>query len=122
MARQVSVGLLLIVAGLLTNPACAAVVDVGKPLKPRAQQVIGKAWEHSEISQGERAKVTAAPDRIAAVLGAQPDVTALQPGQRAGSHDDQELVTQILTMAGEDGRPTAGVHVHLVRRSVPGSV
>ncbi|MCC4614431.1 hypothetical protein LL972_00040 [Xanthomonas campestris pv. asclepiadis] len=125
MTRQVSVRLLLIVAGLLNSPAHAAVVDVDKRFKPQAEQVLSdphKGQKHSEISQGERAKVTTALDRIEAALEAPPGVTALQSSQGTALQNDQELITQILTMAGEDGRPTAGARVHLVRRSVPSSV
>ncbi|MBB3781223.1 hypothetical protein FHY16_004031 [Xanthomonas campestris] len=125
MARQRGIGRLLIVIGLLTGPACAVASDIDMPSRPPAQQVpsdLHKGQTHSGISQDEHVKVTAAPERIAAASEAQPGVAALLPEQRAGSPNDQELITHILTMAGEDGRPTAGARVHLVRRSVPGSV
>ncbi|WP_253254181.1 hypothetical protein [Xanthomonas arboricola] len=125
MARQVSTAMLLSVIGFLISPACAMAVDGDAPPKPPAEQVrseLHTGAKHSEISQDERAKVTAALDCSKAALEAQPDVTVLHPDQRAALQNDQEPVTQILTMAGDDGRPTAGARVHLVRRSVPSSV
>lgn len=119
MARQVSTAMLLSVSVFLISPACAMAGDVGAPSKPPAKQVwsdMHKGAKHSEISQGERAKVTAALDCSEATLEAQPDVTVLQPDQRAALHNDQEPVTQILTKAGEDSRLVAGARVQLVRR------
>lgn len=121
MARQVSIAMLLSVIGLLISPACAMAGDVGTPSKPPAEQVrsdLHKGEKHSEISQDERAKVTAVPDRNHAALEAQPDLVVLQPHQGAALHGDQEPVTQILIKAGEDGRPIAGARVHPIRRRV----
>ncbi|NIK53929.1 hypothetical protein FHY14_003830 [Xanthomonas arboricola] len=119
MARQVSTAMLLSVSGYLISPACAMAGDVGTPSKPPAEQVrsdMHKGAKYFESSQDERAKVTGALDCSEAALEAQPDVTVLQPGQRAALHNDQEPVTQILTKASEDGRLVAGARVHLVRR------
>ncbi|MBB5734901.1 hypothetical protein FHT08_000666 [Xanthomonas campestris] len=121
MARQVSIAMLFGVIGLLITSACAAAVGGDMPPKPPAEQVrsdLHKSEKHSEISQDERAKVAAVPDRNQAALEAQPDVVALQPHQGAALHGDQEPITQILIKAGEDGRPIAGARVHLVRRRV----
>lgn len=118
MARQVSTAMLSVI-GFLISPACAMAGDVGMPSKPPAEQVrsdLHKGAKYFESSQDERAKVTGALDCSEAALEAQPDVTVLQPGQRAALHNDQEPVTQILTKASEDGRLVAGARVHLVRR------
>ncbi|WP_349792123.1 hypothetical protein ABQY74_015390 [Xanthomonas sp. WHRI 7064] len=118
MARQVSTAMLSVI-GFLISPARAIAGDVGTPSKPSAKQMwsdMHKGAKHSEISQGESAKVTAALDCSEATLEAQPDVTVLQLGQRAALHNDQESVTQILTKASEDGWLVAGARVHLVRR------
>lgn len=107
MEKQLRGWLLLVAVSILGVPTLAAAVDIGKPFKPQAEQVrtdLQKGEKYSEISQEERAKVTAALDRIEAVLDAQPDVQALQPDQRVAVTNDQELVTKILTRAGEDSR------------------
>ncbi|CAE6807700.1 hypothetical protein XA1314C_30230 [Xanthomonas arboricola] len=117
MARQVTA--MLSVIGFLISPARAIAGDLGTPSKPPAKQVrsdLHKGAKYFESSQDERAKVTAALDCSEATLEAQPDVTVLQPDQRAALHNDQEPVTQILTKAGEDGRLVAGARVQLVRR------
>ncbi|WP_238601340.1 hypothetical protein [Xanthomonas arboricola] len=125
MARQGGIGRLRMMTALLTSPACAVAVNPDRPCSPPAEQPrsdLHRGRTYSGISQDEHAKVAAAPDRIAAVVEAQPDIATLQPGQHAGPHHDQELVTRISTKAGEDGRPIAGARVQLVRRSGPGSV
>ncbi|WP_258072229.1 hypothetical protein [Xanthomonas arboricola] len=119
MARQVSIATLLGAIGFLVGPACAMAVDGGAPSKPTAQQVpddLHKRQKHSEISQGERVKVTVSLDRSDAALEAQRGVAALQSDRRAAVPGDQAFVTQISTKAGENGGLIAGARVHLVRR------
>lgn len=118
MARQVSTAMLLSVSGYLISPACAMAGDVGTPSKPPAEQVRSDMHKGAKYLRSVRvsAKVTSALDCSEATLEAQPDVTVLQPDQRAALHNDQEPVSQILTKAGEDDRLIAGARVQLVRR------
>ncbi|QJD70093.1 hypothetical protein HG421_13645 [Xanthomonas campestris pv. badrii] len=107
MARLWSVGGLLLAACLFSEHALAVVLNVDKPFKPQAAQVrtdLAAGEKYSEISQDERAKVSAALDRLEAIFEAQPNAQALQPEQLAAVRNDQELVTRILTRASEDSR------------------
>ncbi len=107
MARLWSVGGLLLAACFFNEHAFAVVLDVDKPFKPQAARVrtdLAAGEKYSEISQDERAKVSAALDRLEAVFEVQPNAQALQPEQLASVRNDQELVTRILTKASEDSR------------------
>ncbi|MFL8905152.1 hypothetical protein [Xanthomonas vasicola] len=107
MAKLWSVAGLLLATGLVSRPAWAGVLNLDNPFKPQAAQVrtdLAEGEKYSEISQDERAKVSAALERIEAALETWPDIHVPPLEQLAAVRNDQELVTRILTKAREDSR------------------
>ena len=65
---------------------------------------LGDGKTYSEISSGDRQKVTVALDRISSLLGGAGSVEQLSEAAKVEVFNQQELVNTVLTQAHEDSR------------------
>jgi hypothetical protein len=104
-------GLLLAALVLLAGGALASDdgtrVDVDNGFSAQRESILkelGDGETYSEIGTADREKVNAALSRIAAALDRAGGVANLDEQQKVAVFNDQELVNNILTKAGEDSR------------------
>lgn len=105
-------GLVLLAALLLSGPAMAAKgasVDVAGNVgfseqRAKVMADLADGETYSEISSENREKVVSALGRMQRMLDTHESPATLHPDQRAALMNEQELVNNILTKAGEQSR------------------
>lgn len=107
MYRGMTLALLLLVAGGAMANNGVTQVRVGEDFPAQRAQILqalddGKTY--SEISSDDRRKVEAALARISAALDGAGGANELGESQKVEVFNDQELVNNILTRAGDDSR------------------
>lgn len=83
------------------------VLNVKSPFEEQRQRILSDlagGEKYSEISQQDQRDVRNALDRIAQQLDSVGSIEALSDAQRLRVFNDQEVVNNILTRAGEDSR------------------
>lgn len=108
----------ILLAAVLAAPASATInstskestskaVEAGSSFfeqKKRIEEALGDGKSYSEIKAADRDQVVAALQRISAALTKAGTVEALGAKEKADVFNDQELVNNLLTQAGEDSR------------------
>lgn len=82
-------------------------VDMSSPFEEQKKSIeadLANGETYSEISRNDRDLVRTALQRISSALASAGSVDALTDGKKAEVFNDQELVNNILTDAGEDSR------------------
>jgi len=107
MYKVVAFALLATVTGATMANDRGVRIDVGKDFSEQRALILkelGDGETYSEISTDDRRKVEAALARISATLDRAGGADELGESQKVEVFNDQELVNNILTRAGEDSR------------------
>jgi len=90
-----------------TKRSVAPALDVSTSFSKQRQVIEKKLADgktYGEISSHDRSKVRDALTRISETLGAEDDLATLREEKKTRIFNDQELINNILTKAGEDSR------------------
>lgn len=82
-------------------------VDMNSPFEEQKKSIeadLADGETYSELSRNDRDRVRTALQRISSALASTGGVDALTDGKKAEVFNDQELVNNLLTEAGEDSR------------------
>ncbi len=107
MFRGILIAACMLVAGSATAADTGTRVDVDREFASQRDGILkelGDGKTYSEIEAADREKVKAALARIATALDQAGSVDQLKEQQKVDVFNDQELVNNILTKAGEDSR------------------
>lgn len=107
MYRGMTLALLVLIAGSTMASERGTRVDVEEQFAAQRAQILeelGDGETYSEISNADRGKVNAALARISAALDHSGGVAQLGEQQKVDVFNDQELINNILTEAGENSR------------------
>ena len=107
MYRGVLLSALLLLAGSATASDTGTRVDVDNGFQAQRDTILkelGDGETYSEIETADREQVKAALSRISAALDRSGGVAQLDEQQKVEVFNDQELVNNILTKAGENSR------------------
>jgi hypothetical protein len=107
MFRGILLAALMLSAGSAAAADTGTRVDVDNGFQAQRENILKELSDgetYSEIDAGDREKVKAALARIATALDRSGGVDQLKEQQKVEVFNDQELVNNILTKAGEDSR------------------
>ena len=107
MYRGMTLALLVLIAGGAMASERGTRVDVEEQFAAQRTQILeelGDGKTYSEIKNADREKVKSALARISAALAQSGGVAQLGEEQKVAVFNDQELVNNILTEAGENSR------------------
>lgn len=107
MYRGMTLALLVLIAGTTMASERGTRVDVDEQFAAQRAQILeelGDGETYSEIKPAEREKVKSALARISAALAQSGGAAELGEEQKVAVFNDQELVNNILTAAGENSR------------------
>src|SRR3546814_2207868 len=107
MYRGMTLALLVLIAGTTMASERGTRVDVEEQFAAQRTQILeelGDGETYSEIKNADREKVKSALARISATLEQSGGVARLGEEQKVAVFNDQELINNILTEAGENSR------------------
>lgn len=107
MYRGMTLALLVLIAGTAMASERGTRVDVEEQFAAQRVQILeelGDGETYSEIKEADREKVKAALARISTALAQSGGIAGLREEQKVAVFNDQELVNNILTEAGENSR------------------